>query len=80
MNNEIKGNVRRYLTINTTNYNDDGKYYVIDSNYNELTEIGWNLDDAYSTYDHAHEIPIDLMGIGEIIVSEMVGAYLMRIA
>ena len=77
---EIKGNVRRFLSINTTEYNSDGEYLVLDLDYSELESYGWIPSNEYCIYNGKKSIKIDNLGVGGIIVAEEEGAYLMRIA
>ena len=67
----INGDTRRYLLINTTRYNDDGKYSVIDCGYAELFELGSNIEDKKM---------IDRLEVDSILTTDFVGAYLMRVA
>lgn len=67
----INGDTRRYLLINTTRYNDDGKYNVIDCGYAELFELGFNVEDKKM---------INRLEVDSILTTDFVGAYLMRVA
>lgn len=78
---EIKGNVRRFLSINTTEYNGfQGEYLVLDIDYTELESFGWILNNTYATYTGSRMMKIEDMGVGQVICGEEEGAYLMRIA
>ena len=82
MNTTIIGNVKRFLSINTTEYNNDGEYVIRDLDRTELVNFGWdNYDDEeYPTYTGSKMMKIDDMGVGTIICANEKGAYLMRIA
>lgn len=78
---EIKGNTKRFLSINTTEYNDwDGEYLVLDIDLSELKTHGWDTEDEYPTYTGSRMMKIKDMGVGIIICGDEKGAYLMRIS
>ena len=80
-NKSIDGDVRRFIIINTTEYNGDGKYGVIDCSYNELADYGFRPDDETDLTINNRYVKADDMGIGEVAESTSYrGAYLMRIA
>lgn len=58
---------RLYVTINTTDYNEDGRAGVIVSDYNSLHELGWDEDGVKD------------LKVGDIF-SQIHGAYIIRIA
>lgn len=76
----MKGDIRRFLTINTTDYNGDGVYAVFDCTYAELPNIGWSFSDEYVPVGDIKAMTIDQMGIGDIVLGDNAGAYLMRVA
>lgn len=81
--NKIDGDVRRFLIINTTEYNEDGKYGVIDCSYYELDDYGFDVegDDELMRLNTEKFIKIDDMAVGEVAESTSFrGAYVMRVA
>ena len=78
--NRIEGDVRRFLTINTTHYNNDGIYAVFDSYLEELTDLGWNLESSYIVHNRNLFLTIEKMQVGDILDAEEDGAYLIRVA
>lgn len=80
-NKPIFGDVRVFATINTTEYNGDGRYAVQVTSYEEIESMGWRKDEKY--IDHANRsrtLAIEEMSVGEILLAEEKGAYLMRLA
>lgn len=81
MEREIAGDVRRYLIIHTTDYDDDGKYSVVQSSYDELPKNGVNtgLETYRINYGYAWST-VQQMEVGDTLTLDQEGAYLMRIA
>lgn len=80
---QIDGDIRRFILINTTEYNEDGKYGVIDCSYNELEDYGYDKDanDEILRVNTDKFIKIDDMVVGDIGEStNFNGAYIMRVA
>ena len=68
----IGGSVEKvFAVINTTNYNDDGKYAVTIAKMSELPEVGFNADEI----DKLDDVEID-----SLMTTDEVGCYVMRIA
>ena len=68
----IGGSVEKvFAVINTTNYNDDGKYAVTIAKMPELPEVGFNADEI----DKLDDVEID-----SLMTTDEVGCYVMRIA
>ena len=68
----IGGSVEKvFAVINTTNYNDDGKYAVTIAKMSELPEVGFNADEI----DKLDDVEID-----SLMTTNEVGCYVMRIA
>lgn len=68
----IEGSVEKvFAVINTTNYNDDGKYAVTIAKMSELPEVGFNADEINK---------LDNVEVDSIMPTDYVGAYVMRIA
>ena len=68
----IEGSVEKvFAVINTTNYNDDGKYAVTIAKMSELPEVGFNADEI----DKLDNVEVDTL-----ITTDEVGCYVMRIA
>ena len=68
----IGGSVEKvFAVINTTNYNDDGKYAVTIAKMSELPEVGFNADEI----DKLDDVEVD-----SLITTDEVGCYVMRIA
>lgn len=68
----IEGSVEKvFAVINTTNYNDDGKYAVTIAKMSELPEVGFNADEI----DKLDNVEVD-----SLMTTDYVGAYVMRIA
>ena len=68
----IEGSVEKvFAVINTTNYNDDGKYAVTIAKMSELPEVGFNADEINK---------LDNFEVDSLIITDYVGCYVMRIA
>ena len=68
----IEGSVEKvFAVINTTNYNDDGKYAVTIAKMSELPEVGFNADEIDK---------LDNFEVDSLITTDEVGCYVMRIA
>lgn len=68
----IGGSVEKvFAVINTTNYNDDGKYAVTIAKMSELPEVGFNADEIDK---------LDNFEVDSLITTDEVGCYVMRIA
>ena len=68
----IGGSVEKvFAVINTTNYNDDGKYAVTIAKMSELPEVGFNADEIDK---------LDKFEVDSLIITDEVGCYVMRIA
>ena len=69
---KIEGSVEKvYVVINTTNYNNDGKYAVTTAKLSEMTELGFREDELEKLGD---------MDVDDISTTDFVGCYVMRIA
>ena len=55
---EIFGDIRTYLVVNTTEYNNDGKWAVQSAHLDELNALGFEVEDV---------LKISLMSIGEVL-------------
>ena len=68
----IGGSVEKvFAVINTTNYNDDGKYAVTIAKMSELPDLGFE----------ANEIDkLDNVEVDTLMTTDYVGCYVMRIA
>lgn len=75
----FEGDVRVFICINTVRYNGDGKYTVTRAIYDELENIGFSLDEAYSVVNTERMILVDDMHIGDVIEAER-EAFLIRVA
>ena len=68
----IEGSVEKvFAVINTTKYNDDGKYAVTIAKMSELPEVGFNADEIDK---------LDNFEVDSLIITDEVGCYVMRIA
>ena len=68
----IEGSVEKvFAVINTTNYNDDGKYAVTIAKMSELPEVGFNADEIDK---------LDNFEVDSLITTDEVGCYVRRIA
>lgn len=55
---EIFGDIRTYLVVNTTEYNNDGKWAVQSAHLDELDALGFGVEDV---------LRISLMGVGSVL-------------
>lgn len=78
--NIIEGDVRRYAVINTTEYNNDGRYAIQVSDYDGLRDLGIQYDDEISIVSDGHFCKVVDMNVGDVATTDYVGAYLMRLA
>ena len=69
---EIAGNIKMFVLINTTKYNEDGKYSVIVGNLNEMKELGFDTEEEINA--------LDMLEVDSMITTDFVGCYVMRIA
>ena len=68
----IEGNVEKvFAVINTTNYNDDGKYAVTIAKMSELSEVGFDANEINK---------LDNVDVDTLMTTDFVGCYVMRIA
>lgn len=68
----IDGSVEKvFVVINTTKYNDDGKYCVTIAKLSEMAELGFNADEIDK---------LDNVDVDTLMTTDYVGAYVMRIA
>ena len=68
----IDGSIENvYVVINTTNYNNDGKYAVTTAKLSEMAELGFGVDELKK---------LSKMEVDEIGTTDFVGCYVMRIA
>ena len=68
----IDGSIEKvYVVINTTNYNNDGKYAVTTARLSEMTELGFREDEL----ENLSNVDVDTL-----ITTDFVGCYVMRIA
>ena len=68
----IEGSVEKvFAVINTTNYNDDGKYAVTIAKMSELPEVGFNANEINK---------LDDVEVDSLMTTDEVGCYVMRIA
>ena len=68
----IGGSVEKmFAVINTTNYNDDGKYAVTIAKMSELPEVGFNANEINK---------LDDVEVDSLMTTDEVGCYVMRIA
>jgi hypothetical protein len=68
--NRIENDTRHFLVINTTAYNNDGKYAVQDVEFSGLEPLGFDLDELNT---------IDLLLVGETTSPDR-GLIVIRIA
>ena len=69
---QVAGNVKMFVLINTTNYNNDGKYCVSIGNLNEMKELGFTTEEEIRT--------LDRLEVDELATTDFVGCYVIRIA
>ena len=68
----IEGSVEKvFAVINTTNYNDDGKYAVTIAKMSELPEVGFDAEEINK---------LDNVEVDTLMITDYVGAFVMRIA
>lgn len=68
----IDGSIEKvYVVINTTNYNNDGKYAVTTARLSEMTELGFRKDELKN---------LSNVDVDTLITTDFVGCYVMRIA
>ena len=78
---EISDDLRRFATINTTRYNNDGAYSVIVSDYASLLELGWALEEQFPRYGSSVAVmAVYQMEVGDIVLGDESGVYLMRLS
>ena len=81
---ELHGDTRIFATINTAEYNGDGRYSVQVTDYSNVESMGWSKDTHYTEHaqgrGNLRVYTIDEMAIGTIVSAEEYGAYLMRLA
>ncbi len=53
----IENDTRHFLVINTTEYNEDGRYSVADAQFDELEGLGFDQDEIWNS--------IALLSVGE---------------
>lgn len=72
---------RRFLVINTTNYNNDNNAMVQIADIDGCMNLGWNPDETNFNIRSNSQRFIDEMQVGDVLESnDFNGAYLMRIA
>ena len=68
----IGGSVEKvFAVINTTNYNDDGKYAVTIAKMSELPDLGFDAEEINK---------LDNVEVDTLMITDYVGCYVMRIA
>ena len=68
----IGGSVEKvFAVINTTNYNDDGKYAVTIAKMSELPDLGFDAEEINK---------LDNVEVDTLMTTDYVGCYVMRIA
>ena len=68
----IGGSVEKvFAVINTTNYNDDGKYAVTIAKMPELPDLGFDAEEINK---------LDNVEVDTLMTTDYVGCYVMRIA
>ena len=67
----INGNIKMFCLINTTKYNNDGRYNVNVCNFDELFLLG---------FDESDREKLENMEVDDLIYTDYVGCYLIRIA
>lgn len=79
---EISNDIRRFLIINTVNYNGDGKYGVFDCGTKELPEYGIEPESKnFRIVNTEREVAPQDMEVGEIAESmEFDQSFVMRVA
>ena len=68
----IEGSVEKvFAVINTTKYNDDGKYAVTIAKMSELPDLGFDAEEINK---------LDNVEVDTLMTTNYVGCYVMRIA
>ena len=68
----IGGSVEKvFAVINTTNYNDDGKYAVTIAKMSELPDLGFDAEEINK---------LDNVEVDTLMTTDYVGCYVIRIA
>ena len=68
----IEGSVEKvFAVINTTKYNDDGKYAVTIAKMSELPDLGFDAEEINK---------LDNVEVDTLMITDYVGCYVMRIA
>ena len=68
----IEGSVEKvFAVINTTKYNDDGKYAVTIAKMSELPDLGFDAEEINK---------LDNVEVDTLMTTDYVGAFVMRIA
>ena len=68
----IEGSVEKvFAVINTTKYNDDGKYAVTIAKMSELPDLGFEANEINK---------LDNVEVDTLMTTDYVGAFVMRIA
>ena len=82
MEKEITGDIRRYIVINTTDYNGgDGQFLVAQASYDELKELGIENENETFHINYSEKwSSVRDMSVGDILLLDEEGAYIMRVA
>ena len=68
----IEGSVEKvFAVINTTKYNDDGKYAVTIAKMSELPDLGFDAEEINK---------LDNVEVDTLMITDYVGAFVMRLA
>ena len=68
----IEGSVEKvFAVINTTKYNDDGKYAVTIAKMSELSDLGFEANEINK---------LDNVEVDTLMTTDYVGAFVMRLA
>ena len=68
----IEGSVEKvFAVINTTKYNDDGKYAVTIAKMSELPDLGFDAEEINK---------LDNVEVDTLMITDYVGAFIMRLA
>ena len=68
----IEGSVEKvFAVINTTKYNDDGKYAVTIAKMSELPDLGFDAEEINK---------LDNVEVDTLMITDYVGCYVMRLA
>ncbi len=76
----IFGDIRKFLVINTTEYNEDGNYAVQVVGYDELEGLGIIEKEVLSRVSDNEDVYVGDLNVGDIATTDYKGAYVMRIA